>query len=99
MPRRSAYDDDDDDGEMPWDALGRGTAAGRALFNLYNGDASGKRYGNLSNTYNVQRMKHSDPATRRLPPQVEEAIKKESEITLNRLSLGSAFPYPPVVVI
>lgn len=94
MPRRSAYDDDDDDDEMPWDALGRGTAAGRALFNLYNGDASGKRYGNLSNNYNVQRMKQSDPSTRRLPPQVEEAIKKEAEVTMNKTKSRVSVPVP-----
>lgn len=95
MPRRDAYDDDDDAGaEMPWDALGRGTPAGRALFNLYNGDSNGKRYGNLSNNYNVNRMKSVDPTTKRLPPQLEASLKKEAEVTANRAKSRVSVPVP-----
>ena len=96
MPRRDASydDDDDDDGEMPWDALGRGTAAGRALFNLYNGDTTGKRYGNLSNNYNVNRMKHGDPSAKRLPPQLEESLKKDAEIHANKVKSRVSVPVP-----
>jgi|AntAceMinimDraft_12_1070368.scaffolds.fasta_scaffold436940_1 hypothetical protein len=66
MPHRGAYDDDGDDGgeEAPWDALGRGTPAGRALFNLYNGDTGGKTHGNSSSAYNVR----SDPQSSSLSP-------------------------------
>ena len=59
MPRR------DEDEDTPWDALGRGTPAGRALFNLYNGDAKGKGYGNALNRHNMDRMAYADPGSKR----------------------------------
>ena len=81
MPRRRDDDDDDDDDEKAlWDALGRGTAAGRAVFNLYSGDSGGKEYGAFANDFNRLQMRVSDPATRRAPPEVEEAVKKENAI-------------------
>ena len=76
MPRR---DDDDDSGAI-WDALGRGTAAGRAVFNLYNGDCNGKAYGSFANEFNRRQMACSDPSTRRLAPAVEEALKKDEHL-------------------
>jgi hypothetical protein len=83
MPRRRDDDDDDDDDDDEkalWDALGRGTAAGRAVFNLYSGDSGGKEYGAFANDFNRLQMRVSDPATRRAPPEVEEAVKKETAI-------------------
>ena len=80
MPRRRDDDDDDDDEKALWDALGRGTAAGRAVFNLYSGDNGGKEYGAFANDFNRLQMRVSDPATRRAPPEVEEAVKKENAI-------------------
>jgi hypothetical protein len=80
MPRRRDDDDDDDDEKALWDALGRGTAAGRAVFNLYSGDSGGKEYGAFANDFNRLQMRVSDPATRRAPPEVEEAVKKENAI-------------------
>jgi hypothetical protein len=83
MPRRRDDDDDDDDDDDEkalWDALGRGTAAGRAVFNLYSGDSGGKEYGAFANDFNRLQMRVSDPATRRAPPEVEEAVKKENAI-------------------
>ena len=82
MPRRRDDDvsDDDDDEKALWDALGRGTAAGRAVFNLYSGDNGGKQYGAFANDFNRLQMRVSDPATRRAPPEVEEAVKKETAI-------------------
>jgi hypothetical protein len=83
MPRRRDDDDDDDDDDDEkalWDALGRGTAAGRAVFNLYSGDSGGKEYGAFANDFNRLQMRVSDPATRRAPPDVEEAVKKETAI-------------------
>jgi len=78
MPRRD--DDSEDDSGALWDALGRGTAAGRAVFNLYSGDAGGKQYGAFANDFNRLQMRVSDPATRRAPPDVEEALKKRDAI-------------------
>ena len=81
MPRRDDGGcDDDDDEKALWDALGRGTAAGRAVFNLYSGDNGGKQYGAFANDFNRLQMRVSDPATRRAPPEVEEAVKKENAI-------------------
>ena len=82
MPRRRDDDvsDDDDDEKALWDALGRGTAAGRAVFNLYSRDNGGKQYGAFANDFNRLQMRVSDPATRRAPPEVEEAVKKETAI-------------------
>jgi len=81
MPRRDDGGcDDDDDEKALWDALGRGTAAGRAVFNLYSGDNGGKQYGAFANDFNRLQMRVSDPATRRAPPDVEEAVKKETAI-------------------
>ena len=86
MPRRrddegSDDDDDDDDDEKTlWDAFGRGTAAGRAVFNLYSGDNGGKQYGAFANDFNRLQMCVCDPATRRAPPEVEEALKKKTAI-------------------
>ena len=81
MPRRDDGGcDDDDDEKALWDALGRGTAAGRAVFNLYSGDNGGKQYGAFANDFNRLQMRVSDPATRRAPPDEEEAVKKETAI-------------------
>ena len=86
MPRRD--DDDDDDAETMWDVLGRGTAAGRAVFNLYApGDVTGKRYGRLMNDYNVAKLqvRHaSDPSKRRAPPHVEETLKREARVASSK---------------
>ena len=86
MPRRD--DDDDDDAETMWDVLGRGTAAGRAVFNLYApGDVTGKRYGRLMSDYNVAKLqvRHaSDPSKRRAPPHVEETLKREARVASSK---------------
>lgn len=76
MPRRDA----DDDAGALWDALGRDTAAGRAVFNLYSGDTSGKQYGAFANDFNRVVMTSSDPASRRAPPSVEQSLKKSDAI-------------------
>ena len=77
MPRRET--DDDDPGAL-WDALGRGTAAGRVVFNLYSGDTSGRQYGAFATGFNRLKMKTSDPAERRAPPDVEQSLKKQDAI-------------------
>ena len=74
MPRRYIYaDEDNDDDELIWDALGRGSAAGRHLYNLYNGNTDGKRSG----MQRLQRRLREDCGGRRLP-WMEEAISDEA---------------------
>ena len=50
------------------------TAQGRALYNLYNGNKDGKRFGTSVSTYNRERFKCQEP---RLPPQLEEKLNKK----------------------
>ena len=90
MPRR---DDDDDSGAI-WDALGRGTAAGRAVFNLYNGDCNGKAYGSFANEFNRRQMACSDPSTRRLAPAVEEALKKDEHLLSSKRLSAAKVRHP-----
>ena len=78
MPRRYIYaDEDKDDDELIWDALGRGSAAGRHLYNLYNGNTDGKRFGNMQSAYNGEVESRKTAEERRLPMDVEEAIKRD----------------------
>lgn len=83
MPRRSSGDDDDESGAI-WDALGRGTAAGRAVFNLYSGDSSGRAYGKFANDFNVEKMATADPKTLRSRPDEEEARKRDEAVMSSR---------------
>ena len=78
MPRRYIYaDDDKDDEQLIWDALGRGSAAGRHLYNLYNGNTDGKRFGNMQSAYNGEVESRKTAEERRLPMEVEDAIKRD----------------------
>ena len=78
MPRRYIYaDEDKDDEQLIWDALGRGSAAGRHLYNLYNGNTDGKRFGNMQSAYNGEVESRKTAEERRLPMEVEDAIKRD----------------------
>ena len=79
MPRRYIYaDDDKDDEQLIWDALGRGSAAGRHLYNLYNGNTDGKRFGNMQSAYNGEVESRKTAEERRLPMEVGDAIKRDA---------------------
>ena len=79
MPRRYIYaDEDKDDEQLIWDALGRGSAAGRHLYNLYNGNTDGKRFGNMQSAYNGEVESRKTAEERRLPMEVEDAAAMTS---------------------
>ena len=42
--------------DNPWDRLGRGSSAGRALFALYSGDLAGKKAGNTYSQRNREKF-------------------------------------------
>ena len=83
MPRRYIYaDEDKDDDELIWDALGRGSAAGRHLYNLYNGNTDGKRFGNMQSALSLI---HISEPTR--PERISYAVfclKKKNSDPRNR---------------
>lgn len=50
--------------------------------------------GNANSAYNVRQMKAADPTSKRLPPRVEEALKKEAESAASRSRSRVNVPAP-----
>lgn len=77
----------------------RGSAAGRLLFNLYGGDASGKRAGNEYNSRNMQRLARRDgssqPASVPAPPKVRFCFERSHSHSLAQNFVLVLIPFGP----
>mmetsp|Transcript_2763 Transcript_2763/g.9358 ORF Transcript_2763/g.9358 Transcript_2763/m.9358 type:complete len:232 (+) Transcript_2763:169-864(+) len=82
-------DDEEDEGQMPWDALGRGTPAGRALFALYNGDSRGAQVGNSYSDRNRMRITKQLESN---PPSEVSADPADKELPFKKSKAKVAYP-------
>ena len=78
--------------DNPWDRLGRGSSAGRALFALYSGDLAGKKAGNTYSQRNREKFIKQLQQVSRLTA----AFLSHESRTLNQKSGGTDFSARPV---
>ena len=78
--------------DNPWDRLGRGSSAGRALFALYSGDLAGKKAGNTYSQRNREKFIKQLQQVSRLTA----AFLSHESRTLNQKSGWTDFSARPV---
>mmetsp|Transcript_6782 Transcript_6782/g.17291 ORF Transcript_6782/g.17291 Transcript_6782/m.17291 type:complete len:221 (-) Transcript_6782:2425-3087(-) len=75
------------DNDNPWDQLGRGSSAGRALFSLYSGDLQGRAAGNkYSQTNRAKFIKQLQNVNRTIVPEEKkiQTPKSRAKVSIPR---------------
>ena len=78
------------EGDNPWDMLGRGSSAGRALYALYAGDLSGKDAGNKFSQRNrdrfVKQLQTVNRSMQAVEPKPKKVPKSRAQVTVPKFT-------------